>query len=204
MGDIARENVKATGEFLVEDVETTAKRQQELLAQTPPVFDLEEQMADKVQQRLQKAMDYMRRLSQENAAAAQRPAAGRQGAKPNRPCPHKVLLEHKAEFDQLLGVTIPNPTFQLLAKAEFLPLPGGHDQPGLEPIFQSGGDQQPRHPAAAAQGDPGAAPAFQEGDAGAAALLLSGDWTRGANPRRVIAGSGGGGSPRRIVGWCAT
>ena len=68
MGDIARENVKATGEFLVEDVETTAQRQKEFLAQTPPVFDLEEQMADKVQQRLQKAMDYMRRLSQENAA----------------------------------------------------------------------------------------------------------------------------------------
>ena len=120
VGDIARENVKATGEFLVEDVQTTAQRQKELLAQTPPVFDLEEQMADKVQQRLQKAMDYMRRLSQENAATAGRPTAGAK-ARPKPAGPHKMFLEHKAEFDKLLGVSIPNPTFQLLAKGDFSP-----------------------------------------------------------------------------------
>ncbi len=120
VGDIARENVKATGEFLVEDEQTTAQRQKELLAQTPPVFDLEEQMADKVQQRLQKAMDYMRRLSQENAATAGRPTAGAR-ARPKPAGPHKMFLEHKAEFDKLLGVSIPNPTFQLLAKGDFSP-----------------------------------------------------------------------------------
>ena len=35
--------------------------------------------------------------------------------------PYKVLLEHKPEFDHILGVTIPKPTFHLLAKAEFSP-----------------------------------------------------------------------------------
>lgn len=120
VGDIARENVKATGTFLVEDVETTAKRQKERLAQTPPVFDLEEQISTKVQQRLQKAMEYMRGVSQESrqAASAGRPAPGR---KTRSRLPYKVLLEHKPEFDRLLGVTIPNPTFQVLAKAEFSP-----------------------------------------------------------------------------------
>ena len=137
VGDIARENVKATGEFLVEDVETTAKRQKELLAQTPPVFDLEEQMADKVQQRLQKAMDYMRRVSQENAAAARRPAAGARGkAKPA--VPYKVFLEHKPEFDKLLGVSIPNPTFQLLAKAEFSPYLEAMTSQVLSQFFNQG------------------------------------------------------------------
>ncbi|MDP1760969.1 MAG: hypothetical protein Q8L43_01980, partial [Deltaproteobacteria bacterium] len=57
VGDVARENVKAIGELLVEDVETTAKKQQELLTQVPPVFDLQEQLGEEVQQRLQKAMD---------------------------------------------------------------------------------------------------------------------------------------------------
>ena len=71
VGDVARENVKAIGEFLVEDVETTAKKQQELLTQVPPVFDLQEQLGEEVQQRLQKAMDYMRRISQEAVALAQ-------------------------------------------------------------------------------------------------------------------------------------
>ncbi len=31
------------------------------------------------------------------------------------------MLEHKPEFDKLLGVTIPNPTFHLLAKSDFSP-----------------------------------------------------------------------------------
>jgi membrane-associated HD superfamily phosphohydrolase len=49
VGDVARENVKAIGEFLVEDVETTGKKQQELLTQVPPVFDLQEQLGEEVQ-----------------------------------------------------------------------------------------------------------------------------------------------------------
>jgi putative nucleotidyltransferase with HDIG domain len=116
VGDVARENVKATGEFLVEDVQTMAKKQQELMTQMPPVFDLQEQLGDQVQQRLQKAMDYMRRISQE---AVPPPKEGQPNAKPV--VPYKVLLEHKPEFDSILGVTIPKPTFHLLAKAEFSP-----------------------------------------------------------------------------------
>ena len=119
VGDISRESVKATGEFLVEDEGTKAQRQEEFLAQSPPVFDLEEQMADKVQQRLQKAMDYMRRLAQENPRDTLKGV--RPGRKASANVPYKALLEHKPEFDRLLGVSIPNSTFQLLAKLEFSP-----------------------------------------------------------------------------------
>jgi putative nucleotidyltransferase with HDIG domain len=115
VGDVAQENVKATGEFLVEDVQTMAKKQQELMTQMPPVFDLQEQLGDQVQQRVQKAMDYMRRISQE---AVPPPPEGQPKAKP---VAYKVLLEHKPEFDNILGVTIPKPTFHLLAKTEFSP-----------------------------------------------------------------------------------
>jgi len=122
VGDIARENVKAIRGFLVEDVETTAKRQRELLAQIPPVFDLEEQMGDKVQQRLQKAMDYLRSLSSEDSSAANggRPASGSR-ARPRGGVSYKVLLEHKPGFDRLIGVSIPNSTFSLLLKTDFSP-----------------------------------------------------------------------------------
>jgi putative nucleotidyltransferase with HDIG domain len=113
VGDVARENVKATGEFLVEDVETTAKKKQELMTEIPPVFDLQEQLGDQVQQRLQKAMDYMRRLSQE--------AVMPQASRPNAKVPYNYLLDHKPEFDNILGVTIPKTTFHLLARADFSP-----------------------------------------------------------------------------------
>src|SRR3989339_244468 len=130
VGDVARENVKAIGEFLVEDVETTAKKQQELLTGVPPVFDLQEQLGEEVQQRLQKAMDYMRRISQEAVALPQEgqakvAAKGKAGdtakGKAKPAAPYKVLLDHKPEFDSILGVTVPKPTFHLLAKSEFSP-----------------------------------------------------------------------------------
>ena len=122
VGDVARENVKAIGEILVEDVETTGKKQQELLTQVPPVFDLQEQLGEEVQQRLQKAMDYMRRISQEAVAPLQGGGAGAAAkGKAKAAVSYKVLLERKPEFDRILGVTIPKPTFHLLAKAEFSP-----------------------------------------------------------------------------------
>ncbi len=121
VGDVAQENVKATGEFLVEDVETTAKKQQELMTEIPPVFDLQEQMADQVQQRLQKAMDYMQRVIQD--AKAPPPGTPANARRPNLSpgALYKILLDHKPDFDRILGVTVPKPTFHLLAKADFSP-----------------------------------------------------------------------------------
>ncbi|MEW6659286.1 MAG: HDIG domain-containing metalloprotein [Thermodesulfobacteriota bacterium] len=124
VGDIAQENIKAIGTFLVEDVEITAQRQREVLAETPPVFDLDEQAAVKVSDRLRQAMELMRRKYQE-LAQAPAPGTGRSGAR-NNPHPrfsviYKGLLEQKPEFDRVLGTTIPNPTFHLLARAEFSP-----------------------------------------------------------------------------------
>ena len=173
VGDIARENVKAIGEFLVEDVETTAQRQQELLTQMPPVFDLQEQLAEKVQQRLQKAMDYMRRISQEAVALApggSGEAAAKGKAKPA--VPYKILLEHKPEFDRILGVTIPKPTFQLLAKIEFSPYLEAMISQVVTQFLKQGVISSRALLKPEPREITGAAPAFQEGDGGAAALRL--------------------------------
>jgi len=122
VGDVARENVKAIGDLLVEDVDTTAQKQRELMAQTPLVFDLQEELGDQVLGRLQKAMEFMRRTYQEALQSAQKAKAGSRGNSKRKPAAsYKALLEHKPEFDKLLGVTIPNPTFHLLARSEFSP-----------------------------------------------------------------------------------
>jgi cyclic-di-AMP phosphodiesterase PgpH len=133
VGDVAREDVKATGEFLVEDVQTMAKKQQELMTQMPPVFDLQQQLGDQVQQRLQKAMDYMRRVSRE---AAPPPPVDQPNAK--TAAPYEALLQHKPEFDNILGVTIPKPAFHLLAKAKFSPYVEAMISQILGQFFQQG------------------------------------------------------------------
>ncbi len=115
LGDIARENIKAVGDFLVEDVDTSAQRQRDLMTQIPPVYDLDEQMAATAQERLVQAMEFMRRKYQE---LSQPPA---EAEKPKFSVIYKILVGQKPEFDRLLGASIPNTTFHLLAKGEFSP-----------------------------------------------------------------------------------
>jgi putative nucleotidyltransferase with HDIG domain len=122
VGDVAQENIKATGTFLVEDVLTTAQRQREAVAQIPPVFDLDEQATAGSQERLRQALDFIRRKQQEfsgNPALEE----GRNLRKdpPAFAVVYKALLEQKPEFDRLLGSNIPNASFHLLAQAKFSP-----------------------------------------------------------------------------------
>ena len=120
--DIARENIRAVGDFLVEDVETTQKRRQMLVTRIPPVFDLDEQVAAKIQERLHRALEFMRQVSRKLSTEylndqAQQATPAKSSFTP----PYKELLKRKPEFDRLLGVSLPNTSFSLLAKANFSP-----------------------------------------------------------------------------------
>jgi cyclic-di-AMP phosphodiesterase PgpH len=122
IGALAQENIRALGDFQVEDMEITRRRQREVLATLPPVFDLDDQITVKIQARLNRSLEFMRQASQEitqeltQAQKNQTPPA-----KPTFSALYAKLLERKPEFDQRLGITLPNATFQLLAKADFSP-----------------------------------------------------------------------------------
>ena len=118
--------------------------------------------------------------------------------------PYKALLEHKPEFDRLLGVSIPNSTFHLLAKLEFSPYLEAMISQVLVQFFNQGVISSRTVLQPDPQGDPGAAPAFPEGDAGAGRPSPLSNWTRGGNRRRAIAGKWRRSSRRRNAGWCAT
>ncbi len=115
LGAIAQENIRALGDFQVEDVEATRRRQREVLASLPPVFDLDDQIVAKLQTRLNQSLEFMRRLSRELTQSQETIS------KPTPSALYLKLRERKAEFDRLLGVSLPNATFQLLVKAEFSP-----------------------------------------------------------------------------------
>jgi len=120
VGDIAREDVRAIKNFLVEDVETTAKRKKELLAEVPPVYDLDEQAASRIQERLHNALKFMRLEYQKlTVRPAQDPS--RAAAKsPNAQLANE-LQKLRSEFNARLGSDIPPSTFNLLVKNEFSP-----------------------------------------------------------------------------------
>jgi cyclic-di-AMP phosphodiesterase PgpH len=139
IGALAQENIRALGDFKVEDVEMTRRRQREVLATLPPVFELDDRITAKIQARLNHSLEFMRQLSQEitqELAPAQENQAP--PAKPPFPALYAKLLQHKPEFDQRLGATIPKSTFQLLARAEFSPALETLIVQVLEQMYQPG------------------------------------------------------------------
>ncbi|MGQ9687962.1 MAG: HD family phosphohydrolase [Desulfobaccales bacterium] len=122
LGAIVQENIRAVGDFQVEDVEATRKRQQEVLASLPPVFEMDDRLVAGIQARLHRSLEFLRQASQE-LLQEQTKTQGNQTAPPRLPFSvlYPKLLERKPEFDRLLGVTLPNATFQLLVKSEFSP-----------------------------------------------------------------------------------
>jgi putative nucleotidyltransferase with HDIG domain len=119
---LAQESVRAASNFQVLDAETTLKRQRLLLASLPPVFDFDDQVASKTQDRLHRSLEFLRRTTQKIISEIP-PAPGPNGESksPGFSQIYPKLLEHKAEFDQILGTNLPAATFQLLVKSEFSP-----------------------------------------------------------------------------------
>jgi cyclic-di-AMP phosphodiesterase PgpH len=119
---LAKESVRAAADFKVLDAETTLKRQRQLLASLPPVFDFDDQVADKMQDRLHRGLDFLRQTTQKIIQEIP-PAPDPKGA-PQTPSFFQIypkLREHKAEFDHILGTNLPAATFQLLARSESSP-----------------------------------------------------------------------------------
>lgn len=142
VGDIAQENIRAVGDFLVEDVETTLKRQREILAALPMVFDQDEHVVQRIQSRLHRGLEYMRQVSREvNQEIIQAQPKPENKGSPPKPAFADLspkLLEHKPEFEEILGAKIPNPTFLLLAKAEFSPTVEALIVQVLEQVYHQG------------------------------------------------------------------
>jgi len=121
VGDIAERDIKASADFLVLDQESTAKRQQEQAEDSPLVFDLDERIGPETNARLHQAFEFMRQVIQENQSSQVGSAQSQAGtaSKPPFSRLYKILLEKKPEFDRLLGASLPNNIFYLLARNHF-------------------------------------------------------------------------------------
>ncbi|MFP3867017.1 MAG: HD family phosphohydrolase [Desulfobacteraceae bacterium] len=122
VGDVAKENIKATADFLVEDQESTAQRRKELLDQVRSVYDLDVRVGQEIQERLHEAFVFMRQCYQEaqKQKAAEDSSKQGEGAKTSSfEQIYSLLLLKKPEFERLLGTSIPDQNFYQLAQSEF-------------------------------------------------------------------------------------
>jgi len=124
VGDIAAHDVKATQDLLIEDDESTAKRRQELLDEVPLIYDFDERIGEDIRTRLHQAFETMQLTIRE--ARSPEAAAETRGKKARPPAStfnrlYKTLQDKKTDFERLLGVTLSNNVFYLLAQAQFAP-----------------------------------------------------------------------------------
>ncbi|MBM4287220.1 MAG: HDIG domain-containing protein [Deltaproteobacteria bacterium] len=124
VGDIAEADIKATMDFLVEDHESTLKRKQEFLEESPLILDRDERVGAEIRARMHQAFEYMRQTIQEaqrGPAGEEAESAGAAKSAPKLPFSslYQLLLEKKSDFDRFLGASLPNNIFYLLARNNF-------------------------------------------------------------------------------------
>ena len=128
LGDIANRNIKAKRDFLVEDREATLKKREEAARQAPVVYDLDESVSQRNQERLEAAFQAMRDdaqgpsptfESQNEQQAVSSPSGSPQQAGSDASDLTGRFFDKKKEFEALLGFPVPIPVFSVLQERQF-------------------------------------------------------------------------------------
>ncbi len=129
LGDIADQNIKAKRDFLIEDREATAKKREEAVRQAAVVYDLDETVAQRIQERLEAAFQAMRQdmpddhpqnsANQEGRQAVSSSPGYPQQGFPEASAPTEQLSRKKKEFEALLGFQVSDPVFSVLHEKQF-------------------------------------------------------------------------------------
>lgn len=129
-GEIARSNIKAPHDFLVEDIPSTLKKKEETGAASLSVYDFDDGAATVVVERISKSFLLMRQYLAEIEESA-RKLSSLTSEKSNKQVKEQSTLEarsaymeesrseRKQAFDQELGLKVDDNTFLLLEKHKF-------------------------------------------------------------------------------------
>jgi cyclic-di-AMP phosphodiesterase PgpH len=128
LGDIATQNIKAKRDFLIEDREAITKKREEAGRQAAVVYDLDESVFSRTQDRLEAAFQAMRK-DVESFQYSAKNQEGQQSAptSSNSDQPSAVdlldeavkLSEKASEFEGLLGFQVPGQVFSILMEERF-------------------------------------------------------------------------------------
>lgn len=138
LGDIAKSDIRAKRDLLVEDVATTEKHRQEAREKVLPVYNYEEQVWIDIRSRIQEAFAQMRKIMEENKLK-ELAASAVQTVEKQAPS-FKILSdeEMKQRFESLLDIKLTTKEFQVLKNEGFSPKLEALLYQLLEPIFMRG------------------------------------------------------------------
>lgn len=149
LGDIADRNIKAKQDILLEDEAATSRRREEVVRQAPIIYDLDENVARHVLEKLDAAFELMREYLRENRRFAADPLTPMLDQvvetapppdnflPPDLPDLTKQALQRKKDFENLFGFQVSNEMF-----SDFLDLRFNRDfQERVSVMLKSAFDQ---------------------------------------------------------------
>jgi putative nucleotidyltransferase with HDIG domain len=127
IGDVAEKDIKSPKDFLIEDKVATEKKREETARSILTIYDFDDTLASKLEERITNAFKRMRALpAAANPGAIAEGADGVKDRKPGKtstltqpPSRHDLIWKEKQPFEDMLGVQLSNGVYNTLEKEDF-------------------------------------------------------------------------------------
>ncbi len=127
IGDVAKKDIKSPKDFLIEDKEATQRKREETARSILTIYDFDDTLAYKLEERITDAFKHMRTLPvTANLGAIDAAADEIKVRKPGEDVPltqtlsrHDLIWKEKQAFEDILGVQVSNGVYNILIKENF-------------------------------------------------------------------------------------
>ncbi len=127
IGDVAKKDIKSPKDFLIEDKEATQRKREETARSILTIYDFDNTLASKLEERITDAFKHMRTLQvAANLGAIDEAADEIKVRKPGEDIPltqtllrHDLIWKEKRAFEDILGVQVSNGVYNILIKEDF-------------------------------------------------------------------------------------
>ncbi len=116
VGDVARGNIKATKDFLLEDKESTEAKRGQAVEKVLTVYDYDETLVDKINQQVKSAFDELRTVIDAEKKQSKNASTGNIKKKTSL---HDLIWQKKADFDKKIGFPVRDGAYKILEKEVF-------------------------------------------------------------------------------------
>ena len=133
IGDVAKKDIKSPKDFLIEDKEATQSKREETARSTLTIYDFDDTLASKLDERVTQAFQHMRALPE-----------GVKGRAPAKSIPltrtlrHDLIWKEKQTFEDMLGVQVSKGAYKILEKESFSESISQEIGRLLRTVFQNG------------------------------------------------------------------
>ncbi|MGD9384290.1 MAG: HDIG domain-containing protein, partial [Desulfobacterales bacterium] len=123
LGDVAEKNIKATKDFLIEDIDATEANRREAVGKLLTVYDHDVTLSQTINQKVKKAFNDIRTVfkAEKNQNKIVIEPSETASTDTISTSVHDLLWQQKANFEEKIGISVSDGAYNILEKEKFLP-----------------------------------------------------------------------------------